>query len=260
MRAILNAVLSYGLMNVPVGVATAASRKDLAFRTLHKKCGLPINQSKVCAHCQAANLQDYEVVKGFEFTKKNFIMLDQEELDSVGAERSKVIAVKKFVSFDDVDELQVEKSYYLEPNSMLSRPYTLLSNAMGAKEVVGIATSYLWGKEYPSMVWAKESGALVLSMLYCHDEMVADTEIVEAMGLVPEEEQDAANEFVAYMTRDLDPASDFVSTSRRRVNEYIAAKVAGLDFEIPASVAELEPTLDVMGTLRSSIELARKSE
>lgn len=257
MRAILNAVLSYGLMNVPVGVATAASRKDLEFRTLHEKCGNPINQTKVCVHCQAENLQEDELVKGYEFTKKNFVVLDSDVVKSIGAERSKVIAVKKFVPFEDVDELQVEKSYYLEPNSILARPYTLLSNAMGSKGVVGIATAMLWAKEMPCMVWAKESGALVLSMLYCYDETVPDTEIVEAMGLVPDDEQALANEFVAVMMRDLDPATDFVSSSRRRINEYITALVEGQKFETTTSEEEPQPTVDIMAGLRESIELAR---
>ena len=255
---IVNGVLSYGLMNVPVAVATAASRKELTFKTLHnvEGCHQPIKQSKNCPLCQADNLTSEELAPGFEFTKKNFVALDPERVAEIKGERSKLIAIKHFVLFEEVDELQVDKSYYLQPHELLAKPYTLLSNAIGDRGLVGIGTQSLWGKQTPAMVWAKEGGALVLSTLFCMEDLVPDAPIVEKMGDVSKAEQDLANEFVAASIRTLDPAKYFKSESRDKMFEYVSSLVSETDFEPIVTEKEPEPTIDIMAALKASVELA----
>lgn len=260
MRAICNAMLSYGLLNVPVGVCSSTKKKDPEFRTLHAKCGTPVTQKKWCP--LHGELFEEDLAKGYEYAKNTFVQLDEGELNALRAERSKVISIRKFVAFEDVDELTIDSSYYLNPNLALVRPYALLSGAMGSRGVVGIGTSSLWGKERPSMVWGKESGALVLSILYCEDEMIPDETIAVQVAAVEEplsEEQDLANEFIAVMIRPFDPSTDLVSPSRRRLDEYIAAKIQNAAFETKDPEPETFPTLDVANALRQSIELARQA-
>lgn len=259
MHSIVNGILSYGLLNVPVGVCSSARSKEITFKTLHKECEGTIGMPKVCKKCGEADLQVDQLVKGFEFSKKQYLMIEEDDLEKLQAERSKIIKINKFVSFDEVDELQVAGSYYLAPNAMLTRPYTLLSHAMGEKEVVGVGVQSLWGKEHPAMVWAKEGGALVLSSLFCHDEMVSDLEIQEQLGLVPEEEQELANQLIALMLRPLDPQKDFVSNSRRRMNEYIEAKLNNINLEFMEPETLPEATVDIQEQLRASIEAARSA-
>jgi DNA end-binding protein Ku len=256
---LLNAMLAAKAMYVPVGVCTATKRKDLEFKTLHHKCLAPISTAKQCPTCQADNLQADELVKGFEFSKKQYIAVDTEMLEGLSAGRSKVIDIKKFVPWDAIDELQVEKSYYLQPESMLVRPYALLANAMSDKEAVGVGTTSLWGKEYPSMVWARENGVIVLSLLFCHDEIVDSTSISEGAEVpVPDDEQELMNMLVAVMTDELNPHEDLVSHARVRANEYLVSLVEGTEFEGEKFAEAPDATMDVMESIKKSLAMARK--
>jgi DNA end-binding protein Ku len=257
-RAILNGILACKALYAPVGIVTATSRKDFTFKTLHKTCGSPIAKATQCPVCQADNLGMEDLVKGFEFSKKQYVEVDPAVMATLIPQRSPKIEINKFVSFSDVDDLQVEKSYYLEPNSVLVRPYQLIADAMGNKEAVGIGTSALWGKEYPSMVWTRESGVMVLSLLYCHDELVSDVPITEHFGLVPQEEQEMADMIVATMLRDLEPG-DLTSKSRTRMDEYVSSLIAGQEFATEDEDPEVVPTMDVTAALEMSLALAREA-
>jgi DNA end-binding protein Ku len=257
LRSILNATLSFGLMNVPVGVATAAKRHEFEFRTLHRECGTPIKQNLMCEVCNKhIGLEECE--KGFEFAKGTFVMLDTDELKKLGAQRDRVIQLRKFVPFDQVPELQVEKSYLLTPNDKLPAPYSLISESLIRNSVVAIGPSALWGKESPCMVWPTEQGSLALSMLFCHDEVVSENEIISVLGKgVTEEMQVLADQFVGLNIGNLEPEEDLVSDSRNRIDEYISAKVQGLPVELTEPSAPPEVTIDINEMLRKSIEAVR---
>lgn len=259
MKTIINAVLSYGLINVPVGIATATKRKEFTFRTLHRECLTPIEAHKFCFKC-AKYIGSAETEKGYEFAKNTFVVIDEDELNQVSSERDKVISLHKYVPFADVPELQVEKSYFLIPNSnvTIAEGYSLLSAAMDANGCVGIGHSSLWGKESPTMVWVTETGSLALSLLYCHDEVANDDAILKVLGKgVRPENQVLANEYVAMKMAALVPEEDLVSEARQRVNDFIQAKVSGLDYEIADPGEILTPTLDLQERLRASIEVSR---
>lgn len=258
MHTIRNGVLSYGLMNVPVGVCTAASRKEKVFKTLHRDCLLPIKSPKMCPACQLENLSSEDTVSGFEFTKGNFVVVDPEVMENITPERSEVIRIKKCITYSDLDELYVDKSYVLKPASVLARPYQLLANALGEKEAVGLGSAALWGKEHPIMIYSRESGVLVMSMLYCHDELAdADVEVPSVFGLVPEEEQELANIWVATMIRDFNPQEDLATAQRKLTDEYLASLIQEEKFTLPSKGPEPMPTVDVLETLRASVEQAR---
>ncbi len=258
MKPLLNAMLNCVTLNIPVGICTAVKRNEMTFRQLHKECGTPLSQIKKCHVCER-EIETYEIVKGFEYAKNTFVVVDDTAMTELGAgERSKVIAIRKFAPRSMVDALMIDKSYLLSPASVLTRPYVLLSNALGNDALMGIGSSSLWGKEYPCAIWPKENGTLVMSLLYCHDEVADDSEIAEKITLVPADEQQLANEIVGVLTRDIDPLVDFASESRRRIQEYVAAEVGGVSYEIPKAAPDLAVTTDIMGALRESVELARQ--
>jgi len=215
-QALRNAVLSYGLMNVPVGVCTAAKRQEKTFKTLHKECLQPISSPKECSACQKSNLSMDELVKGYEFVKHTYVVVDPKVMEEIVPQRSEVIEITKCVEWEHLDEMLIEKSYFLSPPQVFTRPYQLLASALGNKEAVGIGTAALWGKQYPVGVWSRENGVLVMSLLYCHEDVVSDLSVVEQFGLVPDEEQDLANMWVAAMLRPLNPQED-LSTKQRKL-------------------------------------------
>lgn len=256
MHSIVNAMLSCGMMAIPVGVCKAAGRKNPEFRTLHRECGRPIKMPRMCPECDVS-LDPDDLVKGYEVAKDTFIMIDDDELAAVSAERSKVIQLAKFVpSGEIVSPLLYETTYYLDPpGGALGKHYKALVAGMEHEGVMGIGISSLWGKEYPSAVGPIGGGVLGLALLYCSDEVRSTAEIKEKQGNVSlsEQEEKMARKFVRMMSEPLSP-EDLITPSRVRIDEYLLAKIAGSEIKIPTAAPEPEGVPDLIEALRMSME------
>lgn len=249
-RTLVTATLAYGSIFVPVGVSTAASRSDLRFKTLHSECGNPIKQSKHCSVCQSdTSLSSAELSKGYEISKNVFIVLDDEELDALSAERSRMIELAKYVPVGEITPLMIERTYWLTPNETLHAPYDLMARALEDLGMAGVGKATLWGKEVPVAVDSQD-GVLMLMLLYCADEMVAyerDPDIwVEPDALM------LAKLFIEMRADELS-ADDLTSESRRRALEYIEAKANNQ--ALPEAKPMLDPqvTVDLMAELREMV-------
>lgn len=260
MRAIVNAILSYGLVNVPVGVATAVKDNDMSFKTLHhykpvatieqmegqerELCLSPVKQLNQCPAC-GVDVNPDDTVKGYEVAKGVFAALDAETLKGLKGERAKVITIDKFVPFDQIDDLTYDKTYWLDPNEnpALATPYALLAWAMTEEQVVGIGTQSLWGKESPCAVWVHPSGALAFSTIHCAEDVVSSAEIVAKLPILDERFMEKAVELVSASREDLVPEEDLVSPGRVRVAEYVNSVVAGIDFTVREPEKQPEATL-----------------
>ena len=139
MRTIWNGSISFGLVTIPVGLAVAQQRKDVSFRTLHRECGTPIKQKRWCPKHEREVEAD-ELVKGWEFTKGQFVMVEDSDLEAVALQRSHAVDIVKFVPVEEVDPIYFDRTYYLAPAEAPAqrRPYALLLAAMkGAEGHVG---------------------------------------------------------------------------------------------------------------------------
>ncbi len=101
MRTIWNGSISFGLVNIPIGLAVATQRQDVAFRTLHRECGTPIKQKRWCP-LHEREVEPDELVKGWEFAKGQFVFVEEADLEAVALKRSQSIAILRFVRLEDV--------------------------------------------------------------------------------------------------------------------------------------------------------------
>src|SRR4029453_810728 len=106
MRTMWNGSISFGLVNIPVGLALAtkpaARQSDVSFRTLHRECGTPIKQKRWCP-VHEREVEAEELVKGWEFAKGQFVMMEGSDLESVELKRSRSIELLRFVPLAEVD-------------------------------------------------------------------------------------------------------------------------------------------------------------
>ena len=102
MRTIWNGSISFGLVNIPIGLALATQRSDVAFRTLHRECGTPIKQKRWCP-LHERDVEPDELVKGWEVAKGEFVIVEESDLESVALQRSQSIDILRFVKLEDVD-------------------------------------------------------------------------------------------------------------------------------------------------------------
>jgi len=158
MRTIWNGSINFGLVNIPVGLAVAQQRKDVAFRTLHRECGTPIKQKRYCPQHER-DVEADELVKGWEFVKGQYVLVEDSDLEAVALQRSQSVDIVKFVGLDHVDPIYFDRTYYLAPADAPAqrRPYVLLLRAMQEGNVAAVGREF--GKERMQIHrWMKRYG------------------------------------------------------------------------------------------------------
>src|SRR6266516_4958965 len=182
MRTIWNGSISFGLVNIPIGLALATQRSDVAFRTLHRECGTPIKQKRWCPHHER-EVEPEELVKGWEVAKGEFVIVEESDLESVALTRSQSIDILRFVKLADVDPVYFDRTYYLAPASAdaARRPYVLLLRAMQETGMAAVGKFVLWGKENLCLMRA-QGDTLALETLFFAEDVRSKKEIQEAVA------------------------------------------------------------------------------
>jgi DNA end-binding protein Ku len=260
MRTIWNGSISFGLVNIPIGLALATQRDDVSFRTLHRECGTPIKQKRWCPFHEREVEAD-ELVKGWEVAKGEFVTVEESDLESVALQRSQSIEILRFVSLEDVDPVYFDRTYYLSPASADAqrRPYVLLLRALQETGMAAVGKFVLWGKENLCLIRA-QGEALALELLFFADDVRSKSEIEEAVGAteVRDAELQLAEQVIGSLAGDWNP-EDFENEYRRDLRAMLDAKLAGEQIKRPEPVAET-PVIDLMEALRRSVAEVQTSK
>jgi DNA end-binding protein Ku len=258
MRTIWNGSISFGLVNIPIGLALATKSSDVAFKTLHRECGSPIKQKRWCP-VHEREVEADELVKGWEVAKGQFIVVEPDELESIALRRSQSIEILRFVALEQVDPVYFDRTYYLAPAEAEAarRPYVLLLQAMQETGMAAIGKFVLWGKENLCLIRARED-VLALETLFYAEDVRASTEIrssVEATEVKPVE-LDLARQVIASLAGEFEPA-EFENEYRRELRAMLDAKLAGETITAPEPVAEA-PIADLLEALKRSVAEAKE--
>jgi DNA end-binding protein Ku len=253
MRTIWNGSISFGLVNIPIGLALATQRDDVSFRTLHRECGTPIKQKRWCPHHEREVEAD-ELVKGWEVAKGEYVIVEESDLESVALQRSQSIEILRFVKLEDVDPVYFDRTYYLSPAAADAqrRPYVLLLRAMQESGTAAVGKFVLWGKENLCLIRA-QGDTLALELLFFADDVRSKAEIEEAVESteVREAELSLAGQVINSLVGEWDP-QDFENEYRRDLRAMLDAKLSGEKITRPEPVAET-PVIDLMEALRRSV-------
>ena len=253
MRTIWNGSISFGLVNIPIGLALATQREDVSFRTLHRECGTPIKQKRWCPFHEREVEAD-ELVKGWEVAKGEFVLVEDSDLESVALTRSQSIDILRFVRLEDVDPIYFDRTYYLAPASAEAqrRPYVLLLRAMQESGMAAVGKFVLWGKENLSLI-RPQGDALVLETLFYAEDVRAKDEIEEAVASteVRKPELELAGQVIDSLVGEWH-AEDFENEYRNDLRAMLEAKLAGQEITRPEPAPET-PVVDLMEALRRSV-------
>jgi DNA end-binding protein Ku len=267
MRTIWNGSISFGLVNIPVGLALAttpkAKQSDVSFRTLHRECKTPIRQKRWCPTHEREVGPD-EIVKGWEVTKGEFVVVEDADLEAIAQhDDSRSIDITRFVSLDEVDPVYLDRTYYLAPAQAPAarRPYVLLLEAMKEAGMGAIGRFVLRGAEYFCLIRPK-ANALVLETLFLAEDVRSQAEIDEAVEgtEVKKAELDLAQQVMQSLVAEFEP-SELESQYRSDLRAMLEAKLSGQEIAKPEPVPET-PVVDLMDALKKSVAEAksRKSE
>jgi DNA end-binding protein Ku len=258
MRTIWNGSINFGLVNIPIGLAVAQQRKDISFRTLHRECGTPIKQKRWCP-VHERDVEADELVKGWEFTKGQFVMVEDSDFEAVALQRSQSVDIDRFVSLDDVDPLYFDRTYYLSPADAPAqrRPYVLLLRAMQEANVAAIGKFVLWGKENLCLI-RPLGDALALETLFFAEDIRPRAEIDDAVGEteVSDPELDMARQLVSSLVGEFVP-EEFENVYRGELRAMLEAKLEGKEITLPEP-APAAPVIDLMDALKQSVAQAKK--
>jgi DNA end-binding protein Ku len=253
MRTIWNGSISFGLVNIPIGLALATQRDDVSFRTLHRECGTPIKQKRWCPHHEREVEAD-ELVKGWEVAKGEYVVVEESDLESVALQRSQSIEILRFVKLEDVDPVYFDRTYYLAPAAADAqrRPYVLLLRAMQETGMAAVGKFVLWGKENLCLIRA-QGETLAMELLFFADDVRSKAEIEEAVEAteVRDAELGLAEQVINSLVGEWEP-QDFENEYRRDLKAMLDAKLSGEKITRPEPVAET-PVIDLMEALRRSV-------
>src|SRR5918996_783225 len=261
-RAIWSGSISFGLLNVPVKLYSAVSKKTVSFRELREGDGSRIKHKRV-AEEDGEEVPYEKIVKGYEITPEQYVILTRDELEELDPKKTRAIEIKDFVDLDDIDPIYFEHPYYLGPDKGAEKPYALLAKAMRDERKVAIARFVLRNKEHLAAIRPMD-GVLTLTTMRFADEVVPPDQLdgVESAdgGKLEKREVEMAKELIDSLSTDF-KADQYRDEYREELLALIERKAQGEEIVAKPS-EEPEPTKapDLMAALEDSLAAVRGEE
>ena len=255
MRAIWKGSISFGLVNIPIALYPATRKEELKFRLLRKKDLSPVNYKRVAAK-DGKEVPWDEIVKGYEYEKGKFIVLNEKDFQRVDLEATQTVDIQDFVDLDEIDPMFFYKPYYLEPQKGGDKAYTLLREALSDGKKVGIAKVVIKTRQYLGGVKALKD-ALVLELMHFAEELADPEKLhVPKKTTVGKREKEMAEALVKSMSAKWDPEK-YKDDYREALMEVIEEKVESGGEEIEEKPKEKKtPTkvIDLVAVLQESLK------
>jgi DNA end-binding protein Ku len=259
-RTLWSGSLSFGLVNVPIQLVSAARDLDLHFHQLHEKDKARIEQRRYCKE-EDEEVGWEEVARSFELDSGKEVVVSDEELASVEPRKTRTIDIEAFVDQAEVDPIYFDHPYFLIPageSEGTLRAYRLLMEAMAEEDRVALGRFVMRTKEYLVALRVRD-GALSLTTMLFHDE-VRPASAVPTGGKKPAKgEVDQAVALIEALSADWDPER-YTDCYRERLAKVIARKRKGATIEAPTPESEPKPVPDLMDALQRTLERVRAGE
>jgi DNA end-binding protein Ku len=261
-RAIWSGSISFGLLNVPVKLYSAVSKQTIRFRELRENDKSRIRHKRVAE--EDGNEVPYEkIVKGYEVTPEQYVILTRDELEELDPKKTRAIEIQDFVDLDDIDPIYFEHPYYLGPDKGAEKPYALLAKAMRDERKVAIARFVLRNKEHLAAIRPMD-GVLTLTTMRFADEVVPPDKLdgVEPADgrKLEKRELEMAKELIDSLSTDF-KADQYRDEYREELLSLIERKAQGEDI-VSKPTEEPTPTKapDLMAALEESLAAVRGEE
>jgi DNA end-binding protein Ku len=243
--------LTFGLISMPVRLFSGARSSGISFNMLHRDDLSRVKQQYVCPAEDNKVVERSEIVKGFEYRKGEYIIIEPEEIKKIEPRTAKTMEILEFVKTTDVDPVYFESSYYMMPEEAGRRPYALLTKALEDSEYVAIAKLTMHNREYTVFLRPHHGGMMLHTMYYAE-------EVREVEGFGPpdvqikDSELKVAHQLIEALAGDWDPEK-YHDTFQDNLKKLIETKLEGgkvVEVEKPKKLA---PVVDLMAALKQSL-------
>ncbi len=255
-RALGSAAISFGLVSIPIKLyTTSQSSGAIRFNQLNPS-GARVKQQYISSKSGEV-VQRSEMIKGYEFSKGQFVTFTNDELKALEAKSNRTIEIKEFVPVDQVERISLQKAYYLGPDLGGAKAYHLLGEAMRKTGKVAMAKYAARGKDYLVMVRPFKEG-LVMEQLFYADEVKSFAEIpIDDVDVSDDEIKLAVQLIDQVSSEEFDPGQ-YEDTVRKEVLAMIEAKIAGEEITIQAEDESEGRIIDIMDALKASLAPEKK--
>ena len=254
-RAIWKGSISFGLVNIPIALYPATRREELKFRLLRKTDLSPVNYKRV-AEKDGKEVPWDQIVKGYEYEKGKYVVLQDEDFQRVDIEATQTVDIQDFVELDEIDPIFFYKPYYLEPQKGGGKAYALLRDALKDSKKVGVAKVVIKTREYLASV-KPEDGALVLELMHFADELADMSKLhIPKKIEVGQREMNMAKSLIGSMSSKWNPEK-YHDDYREALMEVIEEKVEAGGKEIeekPRKAPKPTKVIDLVSVLQKSLE------
>lgn len=261
MRAIWKGSLSFGLVNIPVGLYPAVKGADqIRCHLLRRKDLSPIKNKRV-AEADGLEVPWEDIVKGYEYEKERYVILTEEDFERVKAKSTQVVDIQEFVNLCDIDFIFFDEPYYLAPEKGGAKAYALLREALKQTGQAGIAKVVLKTREYLAAVKPKDD-VLVLELLHFSNEVADVSDLkLPASASIPKEEMQMAIDLIHSMHRDWEPQK-YRDEYKDDLMEIIRKKIASGGKELPREKrkAAQASVVDLAQALQRSLDELQASQ
>ncbi|HTE59233.1 MAG TPA: Ku protein [Solirubrobacteraceae bacterium] len=247
--------ISFGLVNVPVKLYSAVSRKTVRFHQINQKTEHRVAQKRVDS-VSGDEVAYEDIVKGYELAKDHYVVITPDELDALDPEKSRTIDIEDFVDLADIDPVYYDHPYYLVPDKGATKAYGLLLAAMEESGKVAVARVVLRTKEHLVAIRPAPGNVLTMETMLFADEVIAPEELddlPEAKDLkASERELTMARQLIDSLSSDFEPEK-YRDEYREKVLELIERKAAGEEIAVQPEAPEPKKVPDLMAALEASL-------
>src|SRR5437764_8110461 len=216
--------LTFGLLSLPVKLYSAARSETVSFNQLHKDDHSRVKQVLYC-QVEDKPIQRSEIVKGYEYEKDHYVVIDEEDIKKVAPKTARVMEILEFVKAEQVDPIYLESSYYVAPDEGGEKPYALLFQALRESEYYAVAKVAMHNREHIIMLRPGSKGILSHTMYY-PDEIRQVEEFRTDTTLVKDKELAMAKMLISSLEAEFEPQK-YHDSYRDNLQKMIEAKNEG---------------------------------
>src|ERR1700687_2613466 len=258
-RATWKGFLKISLVNIPVKVFPATeSSGTISFNQLHGESQTRTQQKRWCPKCER-EVPNTDIVKGYEFEKGRYVVVDEEDIEKVRVESTRVINLEKFTEYTAIDPIYLERPYYLAPDGPVAKEAFAVVRE-GMKGMAGIGKVALYGREYLIKVQPRERGLVMYTLRHAGE--IRSMDAIDELADMPETVKPEAVKLARQGLGTGEGEVDFRSYKdeyQEGLREIIDAKIGGREIVTP-EVEAPPKVVNLMDALRKSLDTISASK
>jgi len=258
MRPIWSGSITFGLVSVPVQLHSALNSNDISFNQLHKECHSRIKQQVFCPVCNRT-VERSELVKGYEYSKDEYVIMEEEDFDKLEVAATRNIDVMAFVDLSNVDPIYFSRPYFLAPEEDSQKTFALFTQGMKKSMKAALVRFVMRGKEYVGCI-APTGNTLILHVMYHAEEVRNRKEFdVEYKGALREKEITLAEQLIENLTEPFD-AELLKDGYREKLVKILDQKAKGMELSLAPAKRPPAKVVNLMDALKKSVLQTAKAQ